>query len=210
MLQALDIRDFALIAALSFQPEPGFVALTGETGAGKSILIGALAQLSGDRADLTMVRTGAEQAILSAVLSDEHGAQIILGRDLSTTGRSLARIDGRIVPLSDLKTRAQRLIAIHGQREGQRFFDEATHRPLLDGFCRELLESTLHAYEESRRSWIAAKKRLAAYGESPAERARRADILAHQITEIEEVAPRAGEEEKLQEQSRFQKKIAKV
>lgn len=210
MLQALEIRDFALIAALSFQPEPGFVALTGETGAGKSILIGALAQLSGDRADLTMVRTGADQAILSAVLSDDQGNPIILGRELSTNGRSLARIDGRIVPLSDLKACGQRLIAIHGQREGQRIFDETTHRPMLDGFCRDALAEPLSEYEKLRQAWLAAKKQLAAYGESPAERARRADILAHQIAEIEDIAPVPGEEEKLQEQSRLQKTLAKV
>lgn len=210
MLRELDIRDFALIADLTFRPEPGFVVLTGETGAGKSILIGALAQLSGDRADTTMVRTGANEALLSAVVETADGEETILGRDVLASGRTVARIDGRIVTVGQLKEVGQTWIAIHGQREGQRIFDETTHRPLLDRFCREGLEAPHSAFETARQEWLSLRRELSAFGRDPEKRARRADLLTHQIREIEDAELKAGEEERLQETSRLNKTLAKV
>lgn len=210
MLRQLDIADFALIANLSFRPEPGFVALTGETGAGKSILIGALAQLSGDRADTTMVRTGADAALLSAVLESERGEETILGRDVLASGRTVARIDGRIVTVSQLKEVGQTWIAIHGQREGQRIFDETTHRPLLDRFCRRSLETPLHAYEAARSEWLELKNELKSFGTDPTIRARRADLLKHQLNEIEGADLKEGEEARLLDLSRLNKTLSKV
>ena len=210
MLLELDIRDFALIADIQFRPESGFVVLTGETGAGKSILIGALAQLSGDRADTSLVRSGAEAAYLSALVTDQDGTESILGRDIMAAGRTVARLDGRMVPLSQLRERGQQLIAIHGQREGQRIFDEETHRPLLDRFCQSRLTDPLTAYEATRQRWLADRKTLRSFGRDPAARARRMDVLTHQIDEIRQAELIPGEEEKLREKSRLQKTLSKV
>src|SRR4051812_28829891 len=150
MLLELNIRDFAIIDRLSLRLEQGFNVLTGETGAGKSIIIDALGTLRGDRADPTFVRAGTERARVEGVFSisdrpdivpvlteyglwDDEDEQVILSREVNgESGRSVARINGRAVSISVLREVGGRLVDIHGQHEGLSLFNTRTHGEMLD------------------------------------------------------------------------------
>ncbi|MGQ9480523.1 MAG: DNA repair protein RecN [Chloroflexus sp.] len=152
MLIELQIQDFAIIDRLHLRFEQGFNVLTGETGAGKSIIIDALGTLRGDRVDPTFVRTGCTRARVEGVFSlddcphlvpllveydlyDEDDGQLILTREMSAeSGRSVARVNGRAVNSAVLREIGSRLIDIHGQHEGQSLFNPRTHLDLLDRF----------------------------------------------------------------------------
>lgn len=152
MLLELQIQDFAIIDRLHLRFEQGFNVLTGETGAGKSIIIDALGTLRGERIDPTFVRAGCARARIEGVFSlddcphllpllaehdllDEDDDQIILAREISAeSGRSVARINGRAVNSATLREIGSRLIDIHGQHEGQSLFNPRTHLELLDRF----------------------------------------------------------------------------
>src|SRR5262245_52779425 len=145
MLLELNIKDFAIIDSLGLRLEAGFNVLTGETGAGKSIIIDALGTLRGDRADPTFVRAGAERARVEGVFSiadrpdvvpvlteyglwDDEDEQVILSREINgESGRSVARINGRAVNSSVLREIGGRLVDIHGQHEGLSPFNTRTH-----------------------------------------------------------------------------------
>src|SRR5437879_10356574 len=152
MLLELNIKDFAIIDRLSLRLEQGFNVLTGETGAGKSIIIDALGTLRGDRTDPTFVRAGAERARVEGIFSvadrpnvipvlEEYGLwdgedeQVILSREInSESGRSVARVNGRAVNSSVLREIGGRLVDIHGQHEGQSLFNVRTHGEMLDRY----------------------------------------------------------------------------
>src|SRR5215211_4224466 len=152
MLLELNIKDFAIIDRLSLRLEQGFNVLTGETGAGKSIIIDALGTLRGDRADPSFVRAGTERARVEGVFSisdrpdivpvlaeyglwDDEDEQVILSREVNgESGRSVARINGRAVSISVLREVGGRLVDIHGQHEGLSLFNTRTHGEMLDRF----------------------------------------------------------------------------
>ena len=152
MLLELNISDFAIIDRLHLRLDEGFNVLTGETGAGKSIIIDALGTLRGERADPTFVRAGAERARVEGVFSvadrldlipvlteyglwDEEDEQIILSREVSAeSGRSVARINGRAVNLATLREVGGRLVDIHGQHEGLSLFNIRTHGDMIDRY----------------------------------------------------------------------------
>jgi DNA repair protein RecN (Recombination protein N) len=152
MLIELQIQDFAIIDRLHLRFEQGFNVLTGETGAGKSIIIDALGTLRGERVDATCVRAGSTRARIEGVFSlddcpqlipllsqydllDEGDDQLILTREISAeSGRSVARVNGQAVNSATLREIGSRLIDIHGQHEGQSLFNPRTHLDLLDRF----------------------------------------------------------------------------
>jgi DNA repair protein RecN (Recombination protein N) len=152
MLLELNISDFAIIERLHLRLGAGFNVLTGETGAGKSIIIDALGTLRGDRTDPTYVRSGAERARVEGIFSiadrpnlipvlEEYGLwdgedeQIILSREINAeSGRSVARVNGRAVNSAVLREIGGRLVDIHGQHEGQSLFNVRTHGEMLDRY----------------------------------------------------------------------------
>ncbi|MGC8873398.1 MAG: AAA family ATPase, partial [Chloroflexia bacterium] len=157
MLLELRIRNFAIIEALSLSFAPGLNVLTGETGAGKSIIIDALSLLLGDKADRTLVRTGSERAEVEGVfaldeaslerigplleeygLSSEEEENLILYRELGASGRSLARVNGRAVNVHLLREIGERLVDIHGQSEHLSLFRVRNHLELLDRYAGTL------------------------------------------------------------------------
>src|SRR5450631_3847677 len=150
MLRHLQIRDFAIIESVELDFHPGLTVLTGETGAGKSILVDALELLAGGRAGADLVRAGAERADVTAAIDvsgvgavlrhvlDEQSivaeGELLLRRVVGTDGRSRAWVNGQNVPLQVLRTVAELLIDIHGQHEFQSLLRPATQRTLVDGF----------------------------------------------------------------------------
>ncbi len=221
MLLELNIKDFAIIDRLSLRLEKGFNVLTGETGAGKSIIIDALGTLRGDRADPTFVRAGTERARVEGVFSisdrpdivpvlteyglwDEEDEQVILSREVNgESGRSVARINGRAVSISVLREVGGRLVDIHGQHEGLSLFNIRTHGEMLDRFGGLLPQRAEVA--EKVGALRKVRDELSALRKAAASRAERIEELRFLLEDVGAAKLRPGEEaELLQERSLVQ------
>ena len=189
-LAELSVRDLALIEKLRITFEPGLNVLTGETGAGKSLLIAALGLAVGARADTTLVRHGSETARVEA-LFDRLPEPLICVREVSVAGRSTARIDDEAVTAARLVETAGRLVEIHGQHDQQRLLDERWQRVLLDAFGR--LEGGRAAVAQAVEAWRANQAILAELALDPRELARRLELQEHQAGEIAAAKLRIGE-----------------
>jgi DNA repair protein RecN (Recombination protein N) len=189
-LAELSVRDLALIERLRISFEPGLNVLTGETGAGKSLLIDALGLAAGARADTSLVRHGSETARVEA-LFDRTPEPLICVREVSVAGRSTARIDDEAVTAARLADVAGRLVEIHGQHDQQRLLDERWQRELLDAFGR--LEAERAAMAAAVDAWRANQAILAELALDPRELARRLELQDHQAGEIAGANLRVGE-----------------
>jgi len=135
MLRFLSVRNLAVIDRLEIEFEPGLNVLTGETGAGKSILVGAVGLLVGGRASADLVRTGEETAAVEAIFETASGAEVIVRREVSAQGRSRASIDGALATSTALRDLCAPLVDLHGQHDHQVLLDPAAHLELLDAFA---------------------------------------------------------------------------
>lgn len=210
MLELLHIENIAVIEETEINFRDGFNALTGETGAGKSIVIDALGAVLGGRASRDLVRTGAAKAFVSAsfygvspdlpglasngVAPDDDGA-LLLQRELSADGKNTCRVNGRPVSVAQLRRIGQELVNIHGQRDGQQLLDEDRHGEYLDRFGKT--SDALSAYRRDYDALTALRSQMRALKMDEAERERRIDSLRYQIDELERAELVAGEEEAL-------------
>ena len=210
MLDLLHIENIAVIEEADIRFQSGFNALTGETGAGKSIVIDAMGAVLGGRVSRDLIRTGASRASVSAVFSDvpdnlpgltesgfapdEDGA-LLLQRDLSGDGKTTCRVNGRPVTVGQLRRAGAELLNIHGQHDGQQLLDENQHGAYLDRFGRT--EEALAAYRADFRALSALREKIQSLKMDEAEKARRLDSLRYQIDELERAELKPGEEEEL-------------
>lgn len=180
MLVELRVKDLGVIDEVTLDLRAGMTALTGETGAGKTLIVEALELLVGGRADPVLVRPGAEQALVEGrfVVDDE---EIILARAVAVKGRSRAWIDGRMAPVSALAEAGARLVDLHGQHAHQSLLDPAMQRRSLDVFCA----IDLTPLTEARAAVRALVAELDGLGGDERARAREIDLLRHQLTEID-------------------------
>jgi DNA repair protein RecN (Recombination protein N) len=193
-LLELSVRDLALIERLRLELEPGLNVLTGETGAGKSLLIDALGLALGARADTTLVRHGAEVARVE-VLFDRAPEPLIATREVGANGRSTARLDDQAVTAARLAETVGPLVEIHGQHEQSRLLDERWQRELLDAFGdHEALRAEM---ERAVERWRENRTELAALALEPREVDRRLELLRHEVEEIAGARLRDGEAEEL-------------
>ena len=208
MLELLHIENIAIIEVADIEFAPGFNALTGETGAGKSIVIDSLSAVLGQRTSRELIRTGAEKAFVSAAfsgmapeLTEELGIQLeadgtlLLQREIQTDGKNVCRVNGRPVTVGQLRALGARLLNIHGQHDGQQLLDEEQHIVYLDRFGR--VEGELGAYRASYDAMRETRRAIDALRMDEAEKARRVDMLRHQIGELERAELQEGEEESL-------------
>ena len=213
MLSELGIQDFAIIDRLVIRFSPGFNVLTGETGAGKSIIIDAVGLLMGNRADSEMIRTGAEGARIQglfelsprtrerlAPLCSEYGLDLeedilVLSREINASGRNICRVNGVATTLAILKQISQQLVDIHGQGDNQSLLRARQHVELLDRYAG--LSPQRAALTEQVRLLHRTRQEKAALARSERETARRIDLLQYQIAEIGAADLRSGEEEEL-------------
>ena len=208
MLSLLHIENIALIQSADIRFEPGFNVLTGETGAGKSIVIDSIGEVLGERTSRELIRTGAKSALVTAVFTqvpplpwlEENGfptgeEELLLQRELQGDGRNVCRIDGKLVTVAQLRELGRQLLNIHGQHYGQQLLDPASHLGYLDQFggCQPLLES----YQEAYRKWHDIRREMDKLQMDEAERSRRVDTLNYQIQELERAQLKAGEDEEL-------------
>src|SRR5689334_11635814 len=135
MLRFLRIRNLAVIDAVEVEFDPGFNVLTGETGAGKSILVEAVGLLLGGRASADLVRTGEAQASIEALFEEPDGVEVVVRREISSQGRSRSYVNGALATAGALRDLSHRLVELHGQHEHQALLDPLTHLPLLDDYA---------------------------------------------------------------------------
>lgn len=216
MLQSLHIHNFALIEDLHLTFGEGVTIFTGETGAGKSILLDAMGMLTGKRASATFVRQGTdaflvegafffsgEDTELTALLRDNHieedGTQLIISRQFHKSGRGTTLINGTLVPTAVLKKIGERLLDIHGQFDNRLIFDPTYHGLILDHLNRDVEEARA-AYDEQYHAWRAVKKKLQDLRKNESEKARMLSILDFQIKEIEGAHLKEGEDDELEQQ----------
>lgn len=214
MLLELEVKNFALIDHLHLQFEQGLNILTGETGAGKSILIDALNMAIGERADRAFVRTGTNKCIIQAVFKppqdkgidaqlEAYGIDpdfegiIVITREIYQSGRSVCRINGTIVTQAQLKSISRGLIDIHGQHQHQSLLDSQAHIDLLDAYGGESVIKLLSQLSEQYQQLSALQRSLKAICHDEMERERKIDLLRFQIEEIQTADLKAGEEESL-------------
>ena len=198
MLRFLSIRHLAVIDHLELEFEPGLNVLTGETGAGKSILVGAVGLLVGGRASADLVRTGEDAAALEAVFETTEGREILLRREITAQGRSRAFIDGALATSASLRELSSVLVDLHGQHEHQLLLDPSAHVELLDEFAG--LESERFAVAAAFVEWQKTRDERNGLATLQKEAAARAEFLAFQLTEIDRVAPKPAEDDELSAQ----------
>jgi DNA repair protein RecN (Recombination protein N) len=212
VLTLLRIKNLALVEELEWQMEPGFIAVTGETGAGKSIIIGALQLLLGERADKSLIRTGADLCVVEAVFSGsdlqklnpqlvEAGIErcendLILKRTLSSIGTNRQFINGSPTTLSVLKNLGDQLVDLHGPHDHQSLLSPETQLRLLDSFARA--EEQLEEYRKHYRQLQTLVAEHTALNTVETAREQELDLLRHQITEIKSADLVGGEEEEIE------------
>ena len=209
MLQLLHIENIAVIERSNIQFDSGFNVLTGETGAGKSIVIDAISAILGARTYRDLIRTGAEKAFVSAVFTKvpvldwftDNGVpydpdELLISRDIYLDGKNVCRVNGQMVTVAMLRKLGSQLIQIHGQHDSQQLFDEANHLASLDRFAAN--EDLRRAYLDQYALWEQTRKRIAEMTMDEGEKLRRMETLQYQIQELEEAALQPGEEETLE------------
>src|SRR4051794_1254974 len=195
MIRFLSVHNLAVIDRLELEFQPGLNVLTGETGAGKSILVGAVGLLVGGRASAELVRTGEDTAAVQAVFEKPDGSEVIVRREVSAQGRSRAFVDGGLVTSAALRDAAGSLVDLHGQHEHQVLLDPAAHLDLLDEFAG--LSAERESVAGAFRTWQQVRDERTRLAASEQQKASRAEFLSFQLTEIDKAAPTPGEDEEL-------------
>lgn len=216
MLKKLIINNFAIINKLQIDFHDGMTALTGETGAGKSIIIDALGLLVGSRSSIDFIRTGQEQlnvqglfevkssSPLFAIL-DEYGIlhednQIIIKREINRKGRNVCRINNELVKTNVLRQVGKYLVEIHGQNQQQELLNEDNHINILDRFAEDKFQSNLVKYQAMFEEYLEKRSRLRTIQKNSQNLVQRIDMLKFQIEEIDSAKVVAGEDDKLEDE----------
>jgi len=222
MLCLLHIENIAVIESADISFDPGFNVLTGETGAGKSIVVDAIGAVLGERTNRDLVRTGAKSALVSALFTnlpalpwlaangigpDEEG-NLLLQRELQVDGKNLCRVNGKPITVTQLKDLGRQLLNIHGQHDGQQLLDPACHLDYLDSFGETGAEKA--AYQNAYAALTGLDREIAALQMDEAEKARRVDSLTFQINELDRAELREGEEEELLERRNLLRNAGKL
>ena len=220
MLSLLHIENIAVIECADISFDAGFHVLTGETGAGKSIVIDAISAILGERAYRDMIRTGANKASVRAVFTDvpaftwfeqngvEYDPETVIQRDIFLDGRNVCRVNGSLVSVSILRKLGIQLINIHGQHDSASLFDEANHLIFLDDFSAnaDLRATYLASYENVTQ----LRKEIERMSMDEGEKLRRMETLRYQIDEISKANLEAGEDEALEERRKILQNAEKL
>lgn len=224
MLAALHIENIAVIKQLDLDFKDGLTVLTGETGAGKSIVIGSLRMLLGAKTDKDLIRSGEKEALVEGLFTDiprdakgrlleegivpDENGELLLMRTLTVEGKNSCKINGRSVPLSKLKTAGQVLLAIHGQHDTQTLLKSDTHIHLLDRYG--VSEQQLEDYKEAYAHSISLKSKLSALLKDEGQKEQTVKELKNAVKEISEAKLKAGEDEELESRKKVVRDAQKL
>lgn len=226
MLLQLSIQNLALIDAISIDFAPGMNVMTGETGAGKSIVVDAVNLVLGERADRDLIQTGKTKARVEAVfdIADNLKVKAMLegmeltgdedmvsiSRELTSAGKNICRINGTVVPLQTLRQVSAQLLDIHGQHEHQLLLDSKNHIGYLDEFAADEIRLLLEKNEALYAAWRQSAQKLSKLRKSVAEREQRIDMLHFQLEELKSARLVADEEDELERQKVFYRNAGKI
>jgi DNA repair protein RecN (Recombination protein N) len=218
MLSELSITNFAIIESLSISFEKGLTVLTGETGAGKSIIIDAIHLLVGGRGSSDFVRHGEERAEIEGLFLLENAStvydkaqelgikieddMIVLRREITKSGKSVCRINGKLVTIAILREMGGSLVDIHGQHEHQELMDETKHLSLLDQFGSKQITKSLSEYEQIYAKYEQAIRKLKSLNDNEQQMAQRVDLYQFQLNEIVQAELQLDEDEKLMDEKK--------
>lgn len=214
MLLQLNIKNFALIEELTINFEKGFNVLTGETGAGKSILIDAINYVLGGKFNKGLIRTGENRTFVEAIFDIENGVVVnmlkymdiscedllIISRETFKSGKSVVKANGKSLLISDIRKISNILINIHGQHDNQELLNSSKHIYYLDKFGEELLNDSLNNYKNNYEELLQIDNKIKEFGIEDGEKEKLMDFLKYQIEEIESLKLKSGEDKKLEEQ----------
>lgn len=220
MLVSMTVRNIALIEHLEIQFNRGMHVLSGETGAGKSIIVDSINLMLGERADRGLIRSGCEKASVEALIDisdcpkaaellaeqelEADGSVISIQREIAVNGRNVCRVCGVIVPLTFLRSLTQHLVDIHGQHEHQSLLDSQNHMSFLDSFGEETFRQCLEGVGKAYQSWRESSSRFSALRKENAQRTERQAYLETRVKELDAAALEMGEADRLTaEKNRF-------
>lgn len=215
MITTLHIQNIGIIDDLSIDFNEGFNVLTGETGAGKTLIIGSLAILAGGRFPKEMIRNGESYSFIEANFYCPENEQaiddnIIVSREVHSNGRSSCKINGRLVTVNELKETMSQIIDIHGQHDSQLILNPAKHIHYLDNFIGKEMEKDLKEYQEKLKEYKRLKQELKNNYSEEQEKERRLDLLRYQLDEIESAKLKPTEEAELEEKHKMMQNAEKL
>lgn len=208
MITTLHIKNIGIIEDLSIDFQQGLNVLTGETGAGKTLIIDSLQMVSGGRFSKDMIRKGEKYSFVELCLYEPENensveGNIIVSREIYANGRNMCKINGRMVTVTELKNFMKQFIEIHGQNDNQDLLDSRLHLNYLDGFIGDKIFKEKSKYQELYNKYCEIKQELANNFGDEKERQRKLDLLQYQVKEIEEAGLKVGEEEELEEKRKL-------
>ena len=198
MISHVLIKDYATIDSIEVDFHNGLNIITGETGAGKSVVIGAISLALGARADTSYVRTGCEKAVIQ-MIAEVNNRDVLITREVYANGKSLAKVDGEIVSLGELNKLARKIADIHGQYDNQYLLHTANHIKLIDSYEANLIRQSKEKVAELYQQYMDVSKRLQELEEMTVDNERRKDYMQFQIFEISEANLVPGEDAKLED-----------
>ena len=220
MLSLLHIENIAVIECADISFDAGFNVLTGETGAGKSIVIDAICAILGERAYRDMIRTGTEKALVRGVFTDvpkldwfeqngvEYDSEVVIHREIFLDGKNICRVNGTLVSVSILRKLGIQLINIHGQHDSAAVFDENNHLLLLDAYSEN--EDLRNTYLQSYEQVSALRREIQRMSMDEGEKVRRMETLRYQIEEISKAELEVGEDEQLENRRKILQNAEKL
>ena len=207
MITTLHIKNIGIIDEININLNEGFNVLTGETGAGKTLIIGSLQILSGGRFSKEMIRKGENNSFVEMSLflpgKGFEEDTVVVSREISIAGKNICKINGRLVSVSELKKFMSKIIDIHGQNDNQSILDTSTHIELIDKYSEKEIRKEKEEYVKYYEEYLKIKEELKSnYGDDK-EKERKLDLLYYQLNEIEEASLKEGEEEELLEERKI-------
>lgn len=208
MISTLHIKNIGIIDDLSIDLNEGLNVLTGETGAGKTLIIDSLGIISGGRFSKEMIRKGETNSFVEICMYEPENensidGNIIVSREINSNGKNMCKINGRMVTVNELKNFMSKFIEIHGQNDNQSLLDNKFHLKYLDGFIGEKIIDIKRQYKEKYEKYLEIKQELKNnYGDEK-ERERKLDLLRYQFNEIEEANLKVNEEDNLEEKRKL-------
>ena len=214
MINTLHIKNIGIIDDVTINLNEGFNVLTGETGAGKTLIIGSLQILCGGRFSKEMIRNGEKHCFVEASFHlpnfDFEDDMAVVSREISLSGKNTCKINGRLVTVSELKNFMNQVIDIHGQNENQSILDISTHIDLIDEYSNKELKKYKEAYKKSYNEYLKIKSELNKNYGDDREKQRQLDLLNYQVNEIEEANLKEGEEDELENRRKLMMSSEKI
>ena len=211
MIETLHIENIGIIDDITIDLKKGLNIITGETGAGKSLVVDAMSIICGNRFSKDIIKTGKEYCLVEIILSnDKANDNIVVSREIALSGKNKCKINGRLVTVNELKSYMSSVINIHGQNDNQNLLDENNHIKYLDAFCNDSLKCKKEKYLKLYNEYIALGLELKSNYGNDKERKRMLDLLDYEIKEIDNANFKVGEEEALEEKSKIMRNSEKI